>query len=190
LRRVGGRVDITYGVNDDPARWGFDLLGMDMDSGVARGFPVIEARVRYPAEGYAGLLGWVQVVSYVVKEDSGQETVWVVPDLAPQTLDANTPYTVFGIEPVLFDALASDEQDEDLLVRSFLAYTPDCLVTSVVEPVCGFVWGYDIERGNVRLKDIRPSVADDWLEIRRMLRIRLPKWTFGGNEWNPPAFDN
>jgi hypothetical protein len=130
------------------------------------------------------------VVSYVVKDGPEQETVWAVPDMAPQVLDANTPYSVFGIEPVLFDAPASDEQNEDWLARSFLAYTPDCLMTPVLEPICGFAWGYDIESGQVRLKDMRLGTVDDWIEIRRMLRIRLRTWTFGGDDWKPLTFND
>jgi len=190
LREVDGRVDVAYGVNDDPVRWGFDLLGFDMDI-AARGFPVMEARTEYPAQGYRGLLGWIQVVRCEeVRKDSTNETIWVAPDIAPHALVANTPYSTFGIEPVMFDAPASDEQNVNFLARTFLAYTPDCLVSPVVEPVCGFVWGYDIEHGSVSLKDLRPGVANDWVEMRKMLGIRLPTWTFGGDEWKPLDFDS
>lgn len=188
LRGIDGRVDITYEVNDDPTRWGFDLLGFNMDI-AARGFPVMEARTKYPAQGYGGLLGWIQVVNYEVKTDSTHETIWAAPDLAPHALEASTPYTTFGIEPVMFDAPASDDQNVNWLARTFLAYTPDCLVSPVAEPVCGFTWGYDIENGSVSLKDLRPSVANDWAEITKMLHTRLPTWTFGGDEWKPLDFD-
>jgi hypothetical protein len=57
-------VRIRHGANDDPARWGYDRLGLAFDSAAAKGFPVVEARVEYPAEGYAGFLGWIQVVKY------------------------------------------------------------------------------------------------------------------------------
>ena len=49
---------VAYGINADPKRWGYHLLGLDFDIEVALGFPVIEARVEYPGEGYAGYLGW------------------------------------------------------------------------------------------------------------------------------------
>jgi hypothetical protein len=62
-------------------------------------------------------------------------------------------------------------------------------MTPVVEPLCGFFWGYLIENGTVTRKDLRPSTVDDWPLVRRLLRLRLPTWTFGGEEWRPPAFD-
>jgi hypothetical protein len=87
-------------------------------------------------EGYAGLLGWVQVVDYVVQQHGVPgETVWVVPDVAPRSQEASTPYMTFGINPVLFDAPAFTEKNVNWTARSFLAHTPDCLMTPVVEPL-------------------------------------------------------
>lgn len=186
LRGVQGRVEIAYGVNDDPLRWGYGLLNVGFDTGVARGFPVMLARAQYSAEGYAGLLGWVQVVDYTVL---GQEQVWVAPDVAPQARDANTPYTSFGIEPVIFDAPAFTEQNVNWTARTFLTYTPDCLMTPVVEPLCGFCWGYVIRAGTVTPKELRQAAVDDWMQARRVLRLRLPTWTFGGENWDAPALD-
>jgi hypothetical protein len=190
LRSTTGHVEITYTVNEDPARWGYDLLNLDFEVNAARGFPVMEARAKYAAEGYAGLLGWVQVVDYTVFHDLGPgETVWVAPDAAPQAREANTPYTSFGIEPVIFDAPAFTERNVDWTARTFLTYTPDCLMTPIVEPICGFRWGYVIEDGAVTPKDLATSVMDDWIQARRVLRLRLPTWTFGGEDWRPHPFD-
>jgi hypothetical protein len=190
LRGAEGRVTITYWVNNDPARWGFDLLDPDFEAEVARGFPVIQANVAFPREGYAGLLGWVQVVDYVVRRGGiPEEAVWVVPDVAPQQREANTPYLAFGITPVMFDAPAFTEKNVDWTARTFLTFTPDCLMTSVVEPLCGFSWGYLIEDGLVTSKALVPASQDDWIDGRRMLRVRLPTWTFGGDDWSPPAFE-
>jgi hypothetical protein len=188
LRGVDGRVDISYEINDDPRRWGFHLFGPGWDT--ARGFPVLRARVRYPAEGYAAFLGWIQVVALTEKGDGREETSWVVPDVAPQSRDANIPYAVFGFEPSFFDAPSYDAADVEFLAKAFLAYTPDCLLTPVVEPLCGFTWGYDVEHGTVRPKELRGSTPDDWFEVRKLLRIRLPSWTFGGDAWQPPALDD
>jgi hypothetical protein len=190
LRDIDGRVDIAYGINDDPKRWGFHLFGPDWDIESARGFPVLEARVRYRAEGYAAFLGWIQVARFTVRDDSAPEAIWAAPDIGPRSRDADGPYTNFGIEPVFFDATASDASDEEFLARTFLTYTPDCLVSRVVEPLCGFTWGYDIEHGTVRPRELRGSSVDDWLEAVERLRLRLPTWTFGGDKWQPPAFDD
>ncbi|HTT89404.1 MAG TPA: hypothetical protein VMF65_07585 [Acidimicrobiales bacterium] len=190
LRGAEGRVTITYSVNSDPARWGFNLLGLSFGAEVARGFPVVQAKTSFPREGYAALLGWVQVVDYVVARGGiPDEKVWVVPDVPPQSREANTPYLAFGIDPVLFDAPAFTEKDVDWTARSFLTFTPDCLMTPVVEPLCGFRWGYVVADGVVTPKELAPSSEEDWVELRRMLRVRLPTWTFGGEDWTPPAFE-
>ena len=56
-RSAEGGVTITYSANNDPARWGFDLLGLSFGAEVARGFPVVQAKTSFPREGYAALLG-------------------------------------------------------------------------------------------------------------------------------------
>jgi hypothetical protein len=94
----------------------------------------------------------------------------------------------FGIEPVLFDAPAFTERNVDWSARSFLTYTPNCLMTPVVEPLCGFCWGYVITNGTVKPKLLAPGSINDWMETRRLLRLRLPTWEFRGDEWNPPPF--
>jgi hypothetical protein len=191
LRQAAGYVEITYAVNEDPARWGFDLLHLDFDINAARGFPVMEARAKLAREGYAALLGWIQVIDYTVTHESGpEEMVWIAPDVSPQVREANTPYTSFGIEPVIFDAPAFTEKNVDWTARTFLTYTPDCLMTPIVEPLCGFTWGYVITDGVVTPKDLEPAVLDDWIAARKVLRLRLPTWTFEGADWNPSRFDS
>jgi hypothetical protein len=190
LRGAEGRVEITYSVNEDPARWGFHLLGSDFNDNSGRGFPVIQARVRFSAEGYAGCLGWIQIVDYTVRNESGEdEQGWAVPDVPPQARDANTPYMSFGIEPTLFDAPAFNDRNVDFNARSFLTYTPDCLMSPIVEPLIGFCWGVEVIDSVVSPKALRPASISDWTQARKYLGFRLPTWKFNGREWNPPSFD-
>jgi hypothetical protein len=73
LRGVEGTVTVEYGVNDDPERWGYLDLKLDWYSPDAvRGFPVMQASVHHPSEGYAADVGWIQVVRYTVR-DPGAE---------------------------------------------------------------------------------------------------------------------
>ena len=189
LRDATGAVEFTYSRNEDATRWGYDLLGLDWDFSVAHDFPVIEGRVTFPRRGYAGILGWVQAVDYVVTDEHGvDDAVVVTPDVAPQSRDADQPYLAFGIEPQLFDAPAFTERNVDWNARAFLTYTPDCLMTPVVEPLCGCFWGYAIEDSVVTPKDLRPATVDDWRTARGLLEENLPRWTFGGNAWQPVAF--
>ena len=188
LRGASGRVRIDCQTNADPNRWGFDLLGLEFDTEVALGFPVVTARVSYPAEGYLGYLGWIQVVAYTVTRGSERTTTELV-DVPPQLLDAELPYLTFGLEPTLFDAPAFTEQNVSWLARSFLAASPDLLMTPTVDPVCGFAWGYEITQGEVEIVPPRACSREDWTMAKRVLQERLPGWTFGGDDWQPPAFD-
>lgn len=47
-----------------------------------------------------------------------------------------------------------------------------------------------VEHGTVQPKELRIGTPDDWFEARKLLRIRLPSWTFGGDRWQPPAFSD
>ena len=61
---------VTYGANDDPERWGYGLLGLPWPSTLATGLPVLQVEVSTPAEGYAAVMGWIQVVRIHVAESS------------------------------------------------------------------------------------------------------------------------
>jgi hypothetical protein len=182
VRQIDGRVRIRYGRNEDPRRWGYDLLGLDFETGVAHGFPVIEAEVEYPAEGYAAIMSWIQVVRYWV---GAQQEPTVIVDVAPQLREARMPYFSFGIRPRFFDAPAITERNVVWRAWAFLTYSPDALMTPVVEPACGFRWGYDVREGSVEPTELLLAGRDEWLDIREDLGARYLDWTFGGDDWDP-----
>jgi hypothetical protein len=188
LRGTTGHVHIGYGRNDDPERWGFDLLGLDFDTQAALGFPVLHASVEFPAEGYLGYLAWIQVVTYTVIRGSERSTTELV-DVPPQLREAAVPYLAFGVEPAFFDAPAFTEPDVDWRARSFLTASPDLLMTPSVDPICGFSWGYTIRQGTVTPAPLRPCDRDDWSTATRMLSERFPAWSFGGEAWESIPFD-
>jgi hypothetical protein len=66
----GGTVTVVYRANDDPERWGYSVLGLAWPPRLAEGLPVLEARVSSPLEGYAAVMGWIQVVRIHVSEAS------------------------------------------------------------------------------------------------------------------------
>ncbi len=187
LRDLDGSVTVRCEVNQEPLRWGYGLLGLDFDAEVARGFPVVEAYVEWPAEGYGGFLGWVQAVRYRV---NGGDEVAVIPDVAPQLRDSEMPYLSFGIRPVLFDAPAFTERNVVWRAWSFLTQAPDALMTPAIEPVSGFAWGYDVRDGVPSLMPPRAATRVDWLAVRDDLQNALPTWRFGGDEWSPARVDD
>ena len=57
LRGFHGSVRVLATTNDDPARGGYHLLGIDQAIvDAAHGHPVVQATVDFPAEGYAAEL--------------------------------------------------------------------------------------------------------------------------------------
>ena len=78
-----GEVVVSYGENEDPVRWGYDLLGLDFPLEVSQGFPVFRADVTYDRDGYAAVLGWVQVVWMSVV---GEATARAIVDVAPSLI--------------------------------------------------------------------------------------------------------
>jgi hypothetical protein len=167
LRGLDGRVRARLSVNDDPERWGYHLLGLAYASDVARGFPVVEAEVDFPAEGYAAELGWVQVVW--MNDD-------VIVDRAPQLLDTGFPYVTFGVRPAFFDAPSTTAPAATWRARTFLTATPDLLMSKVLEPVVGFTWGYDLADGIVTPLGPDAADEDDWPRVTAAIGRELPQW--------------
>jgi hypothetical protein len=140
LRGVDGVVGVSLTRNEEPERWGWRLLGLDVPLEHMVGFPVIEARVDFPAEG----LGM--------------------------------PYVAFGVRPTYFDSPAISAPDADWRAATFLRSSPDVLLSRVIEPVCGFRWGYRRVGGETELVDAVPASDADWLAARDELVTRYPDW--------------
>jgi hypothetical protein len=175
LRGLDGLVTVDVVANEDPKRWGYDLLGrFPMDQAV--GFPVVRASVGYPAEGYRAAMGWIQLVYY--GEDPRDPEVLV--DLVPQHEDAGTPYAFWGFCPTFFDAPSTQQSGICWTADAFLATSPDALMTKAVLPICGFRWGYATTR---RPPDLLPPErvgAQTWDRARAVLAERFLAWEFLG----------
>jgi hypothetical protein len=177
LRGADGEVTVTYGVNEDPLRWGWGVLGLGWFSpDLVRGFPIMQATVEHPAEGYAADMGWIQVVRYEVR-DPGEEEQATVFDVPPQLAESDIPYAAFGIRPTFFDAPAMGAKDATWEAHTFLVYTPDAVLSRVIRPICGFAWGYQLHDGVVALGPLSVAVASDWEKDASDLRKRFPAWT-------------
>jgi hypothetical protein len=62
LRGISGLIVVSVTRNTDPDAIGYSLLTKGLPPDAARGFPVCRATVTYPAEGYAAMFGWTQMV--------------------------------------------------------------------------------------------------------------------------------
>src|SRR4051795_2438801 len=178
LRGVEGAIHVRYGVNDDPRRWGYEVLDLDWYSeDVVRGFPVMQASVEHSAEGYAAQLGWVQVVEYHVRDPGQSEDVTVF-DVPPQLSEIENPYFAFGVLPTVFDAPSITSHEVEWSARTFLTYTPDAVLSRVIAPLGGFTWGYDVTAGEVTVRSLATAEQSDWMDILPGLRLRFPSWSF------------
>ena len=173
-RGLPGRALVRYGVNDDPSRWGYRLIGLPFDIECARGCPVLEASVDYPAEGYAAQLGWIQIIRYGVPR--GAEAAIV--DAPPQMADAGIPWAAWGVRPTLFDAPSTSELEFRFRALTFLASSPDAVMTKVVAPLCGFSWGYDVHDGVPAVAPIAVNGLCGWRGARELLSSHCQGWTF------------
>jgi len=184
-----GAVSVSYEPNDDPDRWGYGMLGLSWPSSLAMGLPVLEARVSSQLEGYAAVMGWIQVVRIHVSELSttlvpevekappGDHT-WV--DGPPQLRGLGVPFVSFGPCPALFDAPASTESDIRFVADSFLAASPDALISRRSQACAGFRWGYSTEKGRQpELLPLSPLDEDDWTQALPVLGETFPGWDFG-----------
>jgi hypothetical protein len=173
LRGVPGTVTVRHGINDDPRRWGYDVLDLPYDFERSRGFPVVEATVAHPAEGYAAVMGWIQVVRY-----RDAETDEVIVDVAPQLRGSGVPWFSFGVRPAFFDAPSTTSDEATFRFDAFLAFTPHAVMTPVAEPLCGFSWGCEVTGGTPASTPLTPAGADRWAAIRPALAAACPDWTF------------
>jgi len=184
-----GAVSVSYEANEDPDRWGYGVLGLSWPSSLAKGLPVLEARVSSPLEGYTAVMGWIQVVRIHVSELStplvagvdkappGDHT-WV--DGPPQLRGLGVPFVSFGPSPTLFDAPASTESDIRFVADSFLTASPDALISRRSQPCVGFRWGYSTGTGRQHeLLPLSPLAADDWTHALPVLEETFPGWEFG-----------
>jgi hypothetical protein len=173
LRGIAGYVDVSISENTDPDAVGYSLLlGRPMPDFIRR-FPVCRARVLYPAEGYAAVFGWTQMVR---STDQGGEF-----EMDPIALYArvHTPFAWFGVKPEAFDA-PSRQSLYDMVWKAhcFLCISPDAVLTPHVQAVCGFSWGFKVESGQVEFAQPGALTSDDWDSHLDLLRSSYPTWTF------------
>jgi hypothetical protein len=164
LRGLSGAVSVSVTCNKDP-----DAIG-SADTGL--GFPVCRATVIYPAEGYAAMFGWTQMVR---STDSDPDRFEMDPFSLYRHLPI--PYAFFGVRPELFDA-PSRESRYDMVweAHSFLCISPDSVVTRRVQAIAGFTWGFVIEHRDMTFAQpaaLGPKAWDNHLDL---LRTGYPDW--------------
>jgi hypothetical protein len=174
LRGVAGRIDVSVRRNTDPVAIGYAVLSYGLPVDFARDFPVCRATVAYPADGYAAIFGWTQLVSSTDSADS-------VFEMDPIAIyrDVATPFAWYGVRPELFDAPARDSRgDMEWEAHSFLCISPDAVLTRRVQAIAGFRWGFGIAGGEIGLTPPAPLRSPAWDRHLGILRTSYPDWEF------------
>jgi hypothetical protein len=177
LRGYDGEVSVFYGVNDDAAALGFDLLELPFPSERAHGFPLCAATIDYAGPGYRAAMGWIQVVTV---RDAATGEVTPSPDLYPMHYGLETPFAPFGFAPTFFDAPGPNppRSDETWLADTFLTACPDVARTRRVAPLLAFRWGYELRAARPAALPIEERDLDAWTDVLPTLREAFPSWTF------------
>jgi hypothetical protein len=174
-----GHVHISYALNGDPDRWGFDILGLEGDVSRAAAFPVFEARISYSRDGYAAFFGWIQVVHYW--SDSDDQPVWSLLDNPPHLRGFGVPFFSYGVLPRFFDApLDTPEGISRWQALTFLTQTRDGLMSRSSAPLLGVGWGYLIDDGVPTILPVVRASQQEWRDVREFLQRECPMWAFEG----------
>jgi hypothetical protein len=177
LRGHDGRVDVYYGENQDPSRWGFDLLNLPFDIELTRGFPTCEARVMYPIPGYRAAMGWIQLVT-VRDAATGEESTSI--DVFPNASQTESPFAVFGFAPTMIDAPGPNppRANETWTAETFLAVCPDVARSRRAAALLGFRWGYTLRDMRATPFAAEQTGPEAWNGHLEYLREQFPTWEF------------
>jgi hypothetical protein len=174
LRSISGLISVSVTANTDPRAIGYSLLTGGLPVDAARGFPVCRATVTYPAQGYAAVFGWTQMVR---SADSAPGKF----EMDPLSLyrQMPTPFAWFGVRPELFDA-PSRESRHDMTweAHSFLCVSPDAVLTRHVQAIAGFSWGFTISQHDITPAPPAMLGPEAWDSHLDLLRTDYPDWIF------------
>ncbi len=177
FRGVKGEIDIIYGINDDPDELGFYLLDLPFDTGKSSGFPFLKANLYYGQDFYKAFFGWLQTIR-VNDPETGEEKVST--DIFPMLAGVDYPFSSFGLLPTFFDAPGPNppRNNESWTANTFLVFSPKVARTKEVYAIKGFEWGYELEEGRVKTRDIGPVMEQMWNTNAEYLSEEFPNWKF------------
>ncbi len=157
-----GTVRVDVAANDDPA-----ALGCGED---ARGLAWCRATIEQDARGYAGALGWIQLV------DSSDAPGGFAIDPFEPLGEVPHPFCFFGFAPTLFDGPSRPTRDDmTWTARAFLAGIGEDHEASAIR---GFSWGFTIAAGEVTIVGPTELSGSAWDECLPALRVSHPAWRF------------
>jgi hypothetical protein len=178
LRGIGGLIEVSVTASTDPDAIGYRLLTGGQPTDFAAGFPICRATVTYPADGYAAVFGWTQLVRSIDADaDAGANGF----ELDPIAIyrDVPTPFAWYGLRPELFDAPSYETRDDQTWeAHSFLCVSPDAVLTRRVQAIAGFRWGFAVTGADITVARPAPLEAQAWDGHLGLLRASYPQWAF------------
>jgi hypothetical protein len=129
--------------------------------------------VNYAGDGYAAILGWIQLVR---STDNASLGARFEPDPVEAIGVTPHPFAWFGLTPTLFDAPSRTTKDDlDWVAHSFLAFVGGPFEARAL---MGFAWGFKVAARDISLVEPAPLEATRWDEHLSTLRQAHPTWTF------------
>lgn len=128
----------------------------------------------FPGEGYTAYMGWIQIARLSGARNS------VLVDQSPQLEGTGMPYVCWGLCPTFFDNPYTNLGKMDFRADTFLVTTPDVAMTRVIQPVCGFSWGYSKTGREIRSLPLTMIDNNGWQSACVILRPQYPRWEFLG----------
>lgn len=189
LRGIGGLIEVSVTASTDPDAIGYRLLTGGQPTDFAVGFPICRATVTYPADGYAAVFGWTQLVrpdatdaaDTIDATDATDATNDGGFELDPIAIyrEVPTPFAWYGLRPELFDAPSYETRDDMTWeAHSFLCVSPDAVLTRRVQAIAGFRWGFAVTGEDITLARPAPLQPQAWDGHLGLLRASYPQWAF------------
>lgn len=175
VRDRAGSIYVEVWPNDDPEELGLGLVAVGYDEAAFRGFPCVQATIRYDGEGLRAWFGWLQVIERCDLDGTVSEEVDAVP-----VFGAECPLYTFGFLPTFSDFPANPHhRDGDWVAHAWVVTILDVVRSRTLAPVVGFRWGYRLASGRpVDLFAPTPLWLDTWESHRRLLESGYPTWQF------------
>src|SRR5258708_30810820 len=107
---------------------------------------------------------------------------WGMRPGASSDVHPDSQYVYWGPCPSFFDNPFTTTRGVHWTADAFLVISPDAVMTRVVQPVCGFHWGYSTEGEQTAALPLAPLDPAAWPAACAILREQYPHWEFR-DEW-------
>jgi hypothetical protein len=178
-----GMVHVNYSTNTDPDGIGYDHMETGFSPYSAIGFPKLTCTIDYEGKGYHSYMGWIQTVRFNPGTSYHYPAISPEPMFVyhiPMMLDADTPFCVYGVDPALFEAPASNLDGIQWIANTYLSASKNLIVSREICIILGIQWGYSITNGTIVHAEMKTLKLGGELFLRDLaiLHRDYPRWRF------------